>query len=379
MATARRRQSLTVVQQLLEQPHDFEFFQAVRLLERTAALDVGTEKFACDPVAQLAPPNREVVHFKSNPSLAFSAADIKTIVARDTHKGDDSSAPDKQWLMDVTFMGLTGSQGVMPHYLSEVVLKEMRQKNNSLRDYLDIFNHRSISMYYQAWHKYQLPVNYERNRQRGSRQTDLFSQALTALAGLGLNELNYRLPIPDTAMAGMAGLQSRNICTADSLRRMISHYFELDTQIEQFQGQWQELPEDILCRLPGPESPSGINNRLGGNAILGTSCFHAQSKFTVVIAPLPYDKFMSIAPGTQKLEALKSFIHFTAGIELDFDISVTLAQDVVPPVQLVDDEHYQPLLGWNTHMSLNNDDNELVEIILCQDIGSPDDGLPLAS
>lgn len=267
----------------------------------------------------------------------------------------------------------------MPHYLSEVVLKEMRQKNNSLRDYLDIFNHRSISMYYQAWHKYQLPVNYERNRQRGSRQTDLFSQALTALAGLGLNELNYRLPIPDTAMAGMAGLQSRNICTADSLRRMISHYFELDTQIEQFQGQWQELPEDILCRLPGPESPSGINNRLGGNAILGTSCFHAQSKFTVVIAPLPYDKFMSIAPGTQKLEALKSFIHFTAGIELDFDISVTLAQDVVPPVQLVDDEHYQPLLGWNTHMSLNNDDNELVEIILCQDIGSPDDGLPLAS
>lgn len=88
---------------------------------------------------------------------------------------------------------------------------------------------------------------------------------------------------------------------------------------------------------------------------------------------------MSIAPGTQKLEALKSFIHFTAGIELDFDISVTLAQDVVPPVQLVDDEHYQPLLGWNTHMSLNNDDNELVEIILCQDIGSPDDGLPLAS
>lgn len=379
MATARRRQSLTVIQQLLEQPHEFEFFQAVRLLERSAALDVGADKFASEPVAQLAPPNREVVNFTSSPNLVFSAADIKTIAARDTHKGEDSGAPDKQWQMDVTFMGLTGSQGVMPHYLSEVVLKEMRQKNNSLRDYLDIFNHRSISMYYQAWHKYQLPVNYERNRQRGSRQTDLFSQALASLSGLGLNELSYRLPIPDTAMAGMAGLQSRNICTADSLRRMINHYFELDTKIEQFQGQWQELPDDILCRLPGPQCPSGINNRLGGNAILGNSCFHVQSKFTVVIAPMPYEKFMSIAPGSKKLEALKSFIHYTAGIELDFDISVTLAKNLVPPVQLVDGADYEPLLGWNTHMSLNSDDKQNVDITLCQDIGSPDDGLPLAS
>ena len=39
-----------------------------------------------------------------------------------------------------------------------------------LRDFLDIFNHRLISLFYRAWEKYRFPIAYER------RDEDTFSQ-----------------------------------------------------------------------------------------------------------------------------------------------------------------------------------------------------------
>ncbi|WP_439134728.1 type VI secretion system baseplate subunit TssG [Pseudomaricurvus sp.] len=379
MATTRRRQSLAVVDQLASEPYRFDFFQAVRLLERLSALDPREFHFATDPVAQNATPSREVVRFKNRPQLSFQAADIDAIREKDTDDEGDSHRAKKQWEMIVNFMGLTGSQGVMPYYLSEIVLQELRQKNSALKDYLDLFNHRSVSMYYQAWHKYQLPVNFERSRQQGNQRNDLFTDALLSLAGLGSKELSYRLPVPDEAVAGFAGQLSRPVCTADGLQGMIKQYFGIDVNIKQFQGQWQELPADVQTRLPGPEAPRGLNNILGTNAVLGSSCYQIQNKFTVEIAPLPYQQFMDIAPGSKKLEALKSFVHFSVGSDLDFDIEVTLSDREVPPVQLSSDPEYQPLLGWNSHMSHQTDDEQTTLIRLSQDVHAPEDSLPLAS
>jgi type VI secretion system protein ImpH len=379
MATTRRRKSLTVVDQLTSEPHRFEFFQAVRLLERASALDGGEYRYATEPVAQQARPNHEAIRFNARQSLSFNASDVSKISTQETDDCGDSNRPEQQWLMEVCFMGLTGSQGVMPQYLSELVLQELKNKDSALKDYLDIFNHRTISMFYQAWHKYQLPASYERNKQQGDRQPDTFTHALLALSGLGMQELNYRLPIADEAIAGFGGFLSRQVCTADSLGRMIKQHFDLDVSIKQFQGQWQQLPQDVLSRLPGTEVPRGLNNVLGSNALLGSTCYHIQSKFSVVVDPMPYEKFMSIAPGSKKLEALKSFIRFSAGIELDFDIEVTLCDQEVPPAQLSDSDNYQPLLGWNTHATHDSIARDPIIITLTQDIYAPDDSLPLAS
>lgn len=376
MATSRRRQSFTVIERLRREPYRFDFFQAVRLLERAALMS--GDDCAQEAVAGSAPPSRELVRFSAQSSLSFVGADVLRLERRGSSDTEHASGERKQWQMDVGFTGLIGSQGVMPYYLTELVLKELREKNTALHDFLDIFHHRHVSLFYQAWHKYQLPVNYERQRLRQEREPDLFSHALAALSGMGTSEMRYRMPMPDEALLGMAGHLSRQQCSAAALASMIRQYFGLNVNIEQFRGQWDDLPEDVLCRLPGPGYPQGVNNCLGQNTVLGIQCFQAQNKFRVVVDPLEYEQFMTISPGSAKLEALKSFIQFSAGIEMDFEISVTLSTGQVVPVQLIDEPDHQPLLGWNTHMANEQEHDQRVEITLSADQVSPDEALPAA-
>lgn len=378
MATTRRRKSLSIIEQLESEPFRFEFFQAVRLLERTAVLSDENKNHALEPVARNAPPHRELVHFHARANLQFSSAEITRVSTQTIDNQDDSKNATSQWQMEIAFMGLLGAQGVMPYHLTESVLRELKSKNSSLHDFINTFNHRIISMFYQAWHKYQLPVNYERNKQRLGRNPDLFTDVIQSLAGLGTPELRYQQPISDESIAGLAGHLSRNICSADNLSRSIKQLLDLDVSIQQFVGQWQDLPEDVQCQLPSPQNPKGVNNALGANTILGSRCYHAQSKFRVIVAPLPKDRFMELSPGSKKLEALKSYIRLSSGIEMDFDIEVTLAGATFPSVQLIDTDEFQPILGWNTHLDQRNDSDNTTSITLAQDITAPDDSLPLA-
>ena len=373
MATSRRRQSTSVIDRLVAEPCDFEFFQGVRLLEQSS---VGREL-----IAGAAPPSREFIRFSAQTSFSYVGSDIQSVRTTAPGNGSDASADvlsaDKpRWDMEVGFSGLAGSQGVMPYYLTELVHRELREKSAALRDFLDIFNHRHISLFYQAWHKYQLPVNYERSRKQGHREQDLFSSVLASLTGLGTSEMRYRTAVPDEALYGMGGHLARQQCSAAALCGMIRNYFGLNVVIEQFQGQWDDLPEDVLTRLPDAEHPAGVNNKLGSNTILGTRCFQAQNKFRVVVEPMAYENYMAIAPGSPKLEALKSFIQFSAGVEMDFEISVTLFTDQVGAAQLSSDESSQPLLGWNTHMGTEKEHDQSVQVTLSADPLSPEEALP---
>ena len=68
--------------------------------------------------------------------------------------------------MLVAFLGLTGPSGVLPpHYTAHADARVCAAKDTSLRDLLDMFNHRLISLFYRAWEKYRLPFAYERSRQ----------------------------------------------------------------------------------------------------------------------------------------------------------------------------------------------------------------------
>ena len=378
MATTRRRKSLNLIEQLQSEPYRFDFFQAVRLLERAAHQPQDNEEIAADSVGGLARPDQEAVHFSADPGLAFHGSDVTRVTQKRIHSRETEESSVLQWQMNVAMMGLTGSQGVMPYAFSEMVLGELRKKNRALSDFFDLFNHRIISMFYEAWHKYQMVPEYERAQQNGSLKNDLFTESLLSISGLGLSELRFRTAVSDEHMARYAGHLGRGICSAESLRSAIEGMFGFDTRIEQFRGEWYELPEDVRCRLPDEDHPQGVNNQLGMSTVIGSVCYQIQNKFGVVITPRSKDEFMSLAPGSKTLEELRSFIRMSAGSEQDFEIEVRLNDDNLSLRNLLESDGNMGLLGWNTHVNPENLDGKMISIRLSQEIPTPLDALPMA-
>src|SRR5271157_5304922 len=104
----------TVETELREKPFLFEFFQAIRLLER-----LFPDK---SPVGGFNPPSAEVVQFLANSTLAFPASEVQSL---DWPKKDDAGR------MKVNFMGLTGPEGVLPLYYTSLLAERTRAGDRS--------------------------------------------------------------------------------------------------------------------------------------------------------------------------------------------------------------------------------------------------------
>src|SRR4051794_27947547 len=123
---------------LFEEPYRFDFFQAVRLLERIYP--------AKKPVGQEASPSAEPVRFRSRVALDFPASEIHEI----REPADDEGNLE----MLVNFMGMVGIAGTLPTPYTELVVDRVRHRDTALWSFLDMFTHRAVSMFFRAWAKY---------------------------------------------------------------------------------------------------------------------------------------------------------------------------------------------------------------------------------
>ena len=95
--------------------------------------------------------------------------------------------------MVTTFLGLTGPNGVLPSHYTTLLIERIRARI-SLRDFLDLFNHRTASLFYRAWQKYRFPFTYEQSCwSTAGEPDDLLTQCLYCLLGLGTGGLRGRL------------------------------------------------------------------------------------------------------------------------------------------------------------------------------------------
>ena len=160
---------------LRENPCPFEFFQAVRLIERLFPDRA--------PVGRFVSPDKEVMRFNAHSAFPFPASQIQRILW-------DGDVP----VLVINFMGLTGPMGVLPLYYTEMLLDRVRNRDHAIVKFFDMFNHRMISLFYQAWEKYRFTIAYE----RGER--DKFSHHLMDLIGIGSGDLQNRLRVRDDSL-----------------------------------------------------------------------------------------------------------------------------------------------------------------------------------
>jgi len=346
MSSSSWRKNTSVTRNITEHSYLYEFQQAVRLLERSSSYT--HEKFNTEenPVAQHKPPNTECIRFHGQQSLSFPSSEIAKV------KKVTTGNKTKQWDMTINFMGLTGAMGVLPYHYTELLLQRLKIKDRSLLDFLDIFNHRTISLFYQASSKYHLPVEYERKKLnppvRGSR--DQHTQVLLSLIGLGTDHLTKNLYTKDESLIYYSGLFTQKVRNTTGLKLMLQHHFGIPVKIKQFVGQWQDLIEDVRTRLPDRANKKGCNICLGRSSMLGKKGWFAQGRIRIILGPLSKEQLHTFSPGTSSLKAINELVRIYVGIEQDYDFIIRIKRSDIPEkISLA--KKNSAVIGWNTWLS----------------------------
>lgn len=324
-----------VDQDLFDRPYSYEFFQAVRLLEKVypQRRSIGRDAL----------PDEEIVRIRSRISLDFPSSEIHQLQEIESDSGMTLE-------MMVNFMGMVGVSGVLPTHYTELVMERIRQRDTAMWSFLDIFTHRSVSMFFRAWSKYRFPIDYERGN-------DDFTSFLFDFAGLGTLGLRGRMDIRDESLLPYTGLISQRPHSVNALENIVEDYFGILAGVEVFHGQWLTLNRGDLTRI-GKQK-----NLLGTNTIVGSRVWDQQSKFRLKLGPLTIDKFQAFLPVGSGHKALKSIIDLMVGFEFDYDVQLCLDKKQVPKTILTTRAVRRPMLGWTSFLKTlpsESDDEQLV-------------------
>lgn len=347
MGSTSGRDRTALIEHLLEEAHEFDFFQAVRVLQRWAADQAVPNRAGPHlPVGADHAPRREAVRLRAQVSQAFPAGTVAEI--RRVPDGGSAESPDPRPLeLVATCLGLVGPHGVLPEHYTTLVIERLRGKDTALRDFLDLFHHRTLSLFYRAWEKYRYPIGYEKSLTPGLEE-DLFTQCLYCLVGLGTGGLRRRSSYDDEALLYYAGLFAQSPPAAVTLEVVVADYFAVPAAICQFHGQWLYLSAEDQSRLPDSQSRQGQNNQLGGNVVIGERVWDVQGKFRVRLGPLDAVSFRRFLPDGEALRTLGQLVRTYAGPQWDFDVQLVLLAADVPWCCLGGDGREPSRLGWNT-------------------------------
>ncbi|MGA8030700.1 MAG: type VI secretion system baseplate subunit TssG [Bryobacteraceae bacterium] len=327
MGASSGRSDTSLEEALFERGFEFDFFQAVRLLAR-----IFQER---ESVGGPARPSEEIVRFRAWQSLAFPASAIDYIEGN-----GDRGSPVR---MTVTFLSLTGIQGVLPVYYTDRMIAAKGAKNEALADFFDIFNHRLVSLFFRAWQKHRPPVLYESAALEG-RRPDLFTHSLFDLIGMGTQGLRGRMRIDDERLLLYSGLIAQRPHSASALEGILRDYFSIPIQIDQFLGSWYELEDPDRCYL----APEAERNQIGVGAFLGDKVWDQQARFRIRAGPMSLARFRDFLPGGGAIEELKQLTRYLAGQALAFDVQLVLRAPEVPDLRLTDKGPEAPRLAWTS-------------------------------
>ena len=301
----------------------FDFFQAVHLLERFFP--------GKSPVGRFNPPSAEVVRFAANSTLSFPASEVQSLEWPEQGPGR----------MTVNFMGLTGPAGVLPLNYTALLAERLHAGDHAAADFFDVFNHRIISLFYLAWEKHRFSIAYEREG------LDSFSHHVLDLIGLGTPGLQDRLPVLDDSLLYYSGLLAQRPRSAEALRSLLSDYFEVPVEVEQFAGGWYPLDQHTQTALQGG---LGESEQLGFGAVVGDEVWDQTARVRLNIGPLCLEQYQDFLPQGSAFESLRSLTNFFSNREFDFEVRLILDRQDVPPCELGAEGERAPQLGWHTYI-----------------------------
>jgi type VI secretion system protein ImpH len=307
-----------LAQRLRDEPARFDFFQAVRRLECAGA---GRSRLGGSEH-----PREDPVRFCQDISMAFAPTAVS---------GYQPAGARHAARMFVRFMGLLGPNGPLPLPLTAYVYDRVHNHGDrALARFLDIFNHRMISLFYRAWAQSQQTVSRDRPEAR------TFDRYVGSLFGVGAESFRGADAVPDEAKLYYSGRLSCQTRHAEGLAALIGEYFGVPAELHQFVGRWMRLPADCLTRL-GRDPQNAI---LGATAVLGRSIWECQQKFRLHLGPMRLADYERLLPCGGSFRRLIDWVRNYSGHELVWEVRLVLAAAEVPETRLGG----YGRLGWTT-------------------------------
>jgi type VI secretion system protein ImpH len=295
-----RRYSLFAMLRLLEQLHS----DLPRLGESRRAKD-------------------DALRLQQIPHLAFAPTDVHTL-------SNDEEGPA---ILEQYSFGVFGPNGSLPLHLTEHAFERRNQFNDrTFSDFVNLFHHRLISLFYRAWANSEPSASYDRP------DTDRFRTYFGALMGLGTGASWGRDAVSDYAKFSRIGQFGPHSRSAAGLEGALAGYFGLPITVRQFVGSWLDIPDADRCRLGDSRGVA----TLGVGATLGASTWQCQNKFEVIVGPLRIADFQSFLPGSDALEQLRDLVRLYTNDEWSCQIRLLLKVGDVPRAKL----DGKSRLGW---------------------------------
>ncbi|MHB1400686.1 MAG: type VI secretion system baseplate subunit TssG [Trichloromonadaceae bacterium] len=302
MGTAARGKFPALIQDLLDRGPDYDFYQAVSLVET-----------CCEgPLAQ-AGGLAGALKLRPAPEISFPAADIRRCSFDEQGRLD----------FELNFLGLYGVDGPLPHFFLETVAGQ-DDLGKVLRAFLDVFNQRLYQLLYLGWKK-----SNDHGRQN---QCSLYERYLGAVAGLTPAQTQGQ----SLAYAGLMGSRIKN---AAGLVGLLKDFLQMPVSVRQHFPCWVTLSHRPALGAAGEE---GLV--LGENCSLGDRVLDVSRKILIRIGEVPISQAVALLPGREQALELGRLIRQYLNPTIEFDIELLVTSEPGPPIRLGCQE---AILGWS--------------------------------
>lgn len=276
-------------------------------------------------------PQEETFVIGQQPTMAFAPREIASLLQR-------------HGKLDIRLFGLGiwGAQGPLPLHLTELAYSrtEARQ-DHTLVNFVDLFHHRALSLFYRAWASSQATVSLDR------ASDESFSFYVGSLMGLDPAEAATSCLPVHARLAGTAHL-IRESRSPEGIASTLAHYFGVPVSLDEYVMHWIQLDPSEHCRagIPGPAAV------MGEGAMLGEMIPDRQHKFRLVIGPLDLDQYLRFTPKGADLPELVEWVRAFTGFEYAWEVKLLVKPRAAPPARADTSQK----LGYSTWLGEAADD-----------------------
>ncbi|WP_300750992.1 type VI secretion system baseplate subunit TssG [Janthinobacterium sp.] len=341
MQAKKRLPEVSIIQALLDEPEQFQFVQAVRILVRWMRHGgVSHEQVLA-----------KLLRFQNSQSLSFPSSQIEALRTEPAGSATDIAllqatrhADSAKVFLTPAFLGLLGVGGTLPlHYTQRIGVAQRWNRDDSARAFMDIFSQRMVAMFFQAWGKYRLEHRLDMGDEDG--QLPL----LLVLAGVHRNVPaasgdGDACEVANEVAGFYAGLLRTRPVAASSVSRVLTQHFGVPVELESFVDAWDLIPDNKRSKLGGKVA------RLGYGAVLGGRLRRRDLRIRLNIGPLDKEDAKRFLPRSNAAVALAERVAMFGLPNLQFEVRLLLKPSCIQRLVLTRESYVARRLNWDAFL-----------------------------